>query len=773
MIAAFASFAMFGHPEATIDRRALVARHEVVVRDFSARSPLQVGNGEFAFNVDATGLQTFVPFNTLSHWGWHSSPLPAGERIENFDGQAWETGGRMVRYPMPDPKHPALSSWMASNSHRINLGRIGLLLEKKDGSTVAPEDLRSVDQTLDLWSGVIRSRFTLQGVPVSIKTACHPKSDSVAVQIESQLVSEGRLKVFFAAPGDDPKQFADNVGDWANPAPLTLRNRDKNGAELMHKLGDISFFMGVAWSGDAEIGLAKESDEPKLDILMAQYGTEGKWVDVTSKVAAVVAGGRLDVRVSNDLAPDPAPGLPKRLRVTYTLGSMAQIVESKENEMLSIVPSSERNRAILRPRGGTTLEFTCTFSKGKAAATLPNAKESIGASRRSWESYWRNGGVVDLSGSQDPRWKELERRIVLSQYLMAVNSAGSLPPQESGLLNNGWFGRFHMEMYWWHAAHWAIWNRWPQIERSLGIYRKLLPSAKALAKSQGYAGARWPKCLGPEGREWPHEIHALLAWQQPHPLFLAELEYRARPTQATLEKWWPVVEATADFMATYPQRHTSGRYDLGAPIHLASENTDPKSTRNPTFELTYWRFGLKVALNWSKRMGKPANPKWREVLGGLALLPVEDGKYVLFEGVPNMWSAYNFEHPALTATYGMLPGDGVDVPTMGRTLDKIESTWRFDHTWGWDFPMLAMCAARLGRPDQAIDFLLTKYPGFLFDERGLATGGPFPYFPSNGALLYAVGMMAAGWDGAPSGAAPGFPRNGRWKVRAEGLSQVP
>src|ERR1700760_1266837 len=37
-------------------------------------TPLQVGNGNFAFNADITGLQTLQPFNTLSGWGWHSSP---------------------------------------------------------------------------------------------------------------------------------------------------------------------------------------------------------------------------------------------------------------------------------------------------------------------------------------------------------------------------------------------------------------------------------------------------------------------------------------------------------------------------------------------------------------------------------------------------------------------------------------------------------------------------------------------------------------------------
>jgi hypothetical protein len=45
------------------------------------------------------------------------------------------------------------------------------------------------------------------------------------------------------------------------------------------------------------------------------------------------------------------------------------------------------------------------------------------------------------------------------------------------------------------------------------------------------------------------------------------------------------------------------------------------------------------------------------------------------------------------------------------------------------------------------------------------------YFPSNGSLLMAVGMMAAGWEGS-SGTAPGFPRQG-WKVRAEGIRPLP
>ena len=101
-----------------------------------------------------------------------------------------------------------------------------------------------------------------------------------------------------------------------------------------------------------------------------------------------------------------------------------------------------------------------------------------------------NGAAIELAESKDRRAIELERRIVLSQYLTAINCSGSMPPQETGLTTNSWYGKFHLEMHWWHAAHFALWNRLPMLEKSLGWYKKVLPSARERAKQQGYAGVR-------------------------------------------------------------------------------------------------------------------------------------------------------------------------------------------------------------------------------------------------------------------------------------------
>lgn len=762
-------------PDVPIDRHALVTRHNVVRTAFDGERPLQVGNGRFAFGMDVTGLQTFAPFNTMSDWGWHSSPLPPGSRLEDYAMPKVETHGRSVPYPLPDPAHPELSRWMAGNPHRINLGRIGLALTHSDGTPANPDDLRDVRQTLDLWTGIVTSRFTFEGQPIVVTTACHPASDAIAARIESPLVAAGRVGVFLDCPGDDPREFANHVGDWGRkPGYTLLPTRAKGRADLVQRLDGDSVHVRIGWQGEAS--LDKPLPALPLRIVKAEYGAGEGWADVTALAQGAVRDGRLALRADNRLADDPAPRVVKALRVVYEFEGRTLTAEARENEDLLIDPSAERRRFVLRPvaERSSALSFVCAYAPKAFSKDLPTAEATLAASARRWPEFWRTGGAIDLSGSADPRWRELERRVVLSQYLMAVNEAGKDPPQESGLVNNGWFGRFHLEMTWWHAAHWALWNRWSQLRPSMGLYERILPQTQALAKAQGYEGARWPKCIGPDGREWPFFIHAYLVWQQPHPIFFAELDYRAHPTKATLERWRPVVEATADFLASYAFFDAAtGRYVLGPPLEVVSENVDVATTQNPTFELGYWRFGLRTAQEWRQRLGLPPRPQWDAVLKGLAPLPQQDGLYVLHEGVKDMWTEQNFEHPALTGVFGMLPGDGVDRATMRRTLDKVSATWNFDRTWGWDFPMLAMCAARLGDPAQAVDYLLHPSGGFQFDVQGYATGGPFPYFPSNGGLLYAVAMMAAGWDGAPTGHAPGFPNDGRWTVRWEGLRPAP
>ena len=57
-------------------------------------------------------------------------------------------------------------------------------------------------------------------------------------------------------------------------------------------------------------------------------------------------------------------------------------------------------------------------------------------------------------------------------------------------------------------------------------------------------------------------------------------------------------------MASYAHfQEPRGQYVLGPPMRTVSENNDERATVNPTFELSYWRFGLRVAQQWRERSG--------------------------------------------------------------------------------------------------------------------------------------------------------------------------
>jgi hypothetical protein len=446
----------------------------------------------------------------------------------------------------------------------------------------------------------------------------------------------------------------------------------------------------------------------------------------------------------------------------------------------------------LTPRGGErVLTFSAAFSPVPLKASLPAFDETLAHSARAKAAFWKSGGAVDFSGSSDPRAKVLEGRVVLSQYLMAIQSGGDFPPQETGLTASTWWGKHHTEMIWWHTAHFALWGRPERLASQLDWFVKSLPVAREIAKGRGLRGARWPKMIGPEGRESPGG-NPLIVWNQPHPIYLAELLYRANPGAATLTRYRDLVLETAEGMASMvflDPKHSA--YVLGPPLWIAQEIYDQATSQNPSFELSYWRFALRTAQSWRERLGLPRSKEWDDVIARLSPLPVKDGKYVALESNPDTFDnvASRHDHPTMIAPLGLLPGDGVDRNTMNRTLDAVLKTWDWEaKIWGWDYPMIAMTAARLGRPEDALEILLRDGPNNRYMPNGhcpqrvdeSAVTNPSTtarkreiavYLPANGALLSAVAMMVAGWDGA-TGPNPGFPKEG-WTVRAEGLRPLP
>lgn len=669
-----------------IDRHALVTRHNVEWNNPEGQIPL--GNGEFCFNTDGTGLQTFGG-NTMAHWGWHSFPLPDGIMYDQLPVTGTFQKGRNTGPDIFPEDKGIIRQYMFDNPHIFNLGRIRLV--KADGNTIAPEEIKNLTRTLDLWNGIQHSNFEINGLPVQVLTCVNPDEDMVSVQIESPLIENGELMVELDFPYPNLERYKPWIGDFEqenkHKTILINNNLDKQRADFQRQVDSTTYYTSIAWS--------------------------------------------------------------------------------KGSEMKSLEGSSPHEWYLIS-KGSHSLDFTCAFSDTQISERIANFAESSKTCEVHWPNFWRSGGAIDLSESTDPRWKELERRIVLSQYQTAVQSAGSFPPAEGGLMGIGpWRGQFHMEMIWWHTAHYALWDRWEMADSAMSIYKRFTPSARALAKQLGYQGLKWQKSASPGGRTAPWEGNQVLIWKQPHPIFFAELEYRLNPTHKTLEKWAEIIDGTATHMADYPVKDENGIYHLD-PVMPPSEQG---YTKDAVFDLAYWTWGLNQAQIWRERMGLNRNPNWDEIINNMASLPVDSGVYIHSPEWKDTYTTRAWEHPDPIGVFGMLPYQtNVDTTIAHRTLLKVWKTWAWERCWGWDFPWTAMAAARLGEPELAIDALL-KDAGTKnhYDERGVCTGGPCPYLPGNGGLLYAVAMMSAGWDGAPDVNAPGFPKDGSWVVKWEGL----
>ena len=353
----------------SINRHAIVSRYNPVRNASSTTTPMQVGNGNFAFGADVTGLQTFQPFAIMSSWGWKNDTLPPGktwEDVMNYRGESWDFHGRPMEIMYGGD--PLIQQWLISNPNRVNLGRIGLLLfdEQSQAADVTEDDLTAKQQTLDLWSGTLTSQFVYEGQNITITTISSQTSSAVGITIKSTLLQSGRLGIFLDFPWNDGKNkfSAPFVGSF------NVTNNHTTHLTLGTQLGR----------------------------------------DVQAEVS-------------------------------HTLGSSTFITSVGGDSFSVTRDSPDAHRYSLRPRSlASTFSISALYSTTRTES-LPIPEFITSESTQAWNKYWAESGFVDvLTNSSDTRAEELQRRIVLSRYLMRVNEAGENPPQEASTSYFSTFG---------------------------------------------------------------------------------------------------------------------------------------------------------------------------------------------------------------------------------------------------------------------------------------------------------------------------------------------
>ena len=731
---------------AAIDRQAVVNRHNPLITEADPLASLSVGNGHFATTVDITGLQSYpfeygagVPLNAMSDWGWHSfentNHLQPSESEKTYEFGHGHPEVYAVEFKKAeDGRHKQATEYFRVNPHRLNLGTIGLSLKDAKGETIPLTALKQSKQSLLLWDGEIESSFRADGEMVEVTTSVHPQKDALFARVKSNLLKDQRatISLRFSYPTG---KHADDANDWTKPEKHQSKiiAQNDHSAVIERTLDATSYYVTLTWAGNATL---QECDRHHFEL--------------------------------------------------------------------------------------TTTDDVLTFSAEYSQSNPSHQNSPFDytgyhkATQKFWHDWWQSGAIVDFSQCTDPRAQELERRVVLSQYLTQINCANNMPPQETGLTYNSWFGRPHLEMTWWHAVDFALWNHPENIRQMLEWYNHTAyPVARKIAERQGFKGVRWMKMTDPWAGEAPSNTGSFLIWQQPHYIYLAEEMYRANPSEETLQKYAEQVEATAEFMADFVSYDAKQQqYDLKGSTAMQECMTKDISFNQP-FELAYWQYGLSLANQWRERMGKPRDKGWDNIIAGLSKLPEVQGIYTA--GFPigetdNLESFDPFDtvdlngqsklstlnsqlstkkesfadkirndHPAVLGACGMLPSAHTpysllyDQAKMKQTLDWVMKHWNWATTWGWDYGMIAMCAARLGDPKTALKALLidTQKNTYLKNGHNFQTADRLRiYLPGNGALLTAIAMMCAGWDGCQEPLNPGFPKDGTWNVRWEGLQRM-
>ena len=346
------------------------------------------------------------------------------------------------------------------------------------------------------------------------------------------------------------------------------------------------------------------------------------------------------------------------------------------------------------------------------------------------DEFWKcdNGIIIDN--------EELVKKMVLSKYLLHVNSTGIYPPQESGLTYNCWNSKFNLEMHLIHSL-WNIYNNHVgDLVKSFDYYLSIMPSSLKRASLNGYKGLRFPKMTGPDGEDSPSNIGPLLIWQAPHILFMLQEIYYLYNKENIIKKYEPLISGTIDFMISFLTLKDS-KYQMLDPLLEACESIPLDRCQNPSFELEYWRYTLERQPKIDTVLYGHQRYDYLDITSKIITPKEDDGIYLKTYGVIDKYDLYK-DHPTEGFLMSFFKSKIVDKEKMVKTIDYILKNMDLSSYWGWDFPFLGLSLLNCGEIEKSIEVtqLNTINNQYLYNGYNTSPRDDLKaYLPGNGAFL--------------------------------------
>lgn len=677
-----------------INRLDIIASFNPHLTNINPQSPLSVGNGRFCYTADITGMQTLyeeysteTPLCTMAEWGWHT------KKADNEKGFYTLDDVRMTPYnycgrTVTYPRVKYEGNEAAYDWVRQNPHKFNLA---KIGlyfhnEPIKADSIYCINQTLDITTGILKSSFRLN---VNRHNNVQTLTNIAADNINTNTISDNLVTVYTVCD-DKSDTVAFHISSGLLQCGLSVN------IAFSYASCDIT---GSDWNNTTG----------HSDFLNASYIS--RQIDNT----AYYVNFNINGTDSSE----------------HTATIKSNVIHS-----YNITAADDE------------LNMSVNFNKSIYA---PASYDTIADnSRHFWHNYWTTGKFLNSDN------KELMRRVILSQYLLVINDSGYIPPAETGLTCNSWYGKAHLEMHYWHMAWAPLWGHPELLTRCFDWYIDILDEARKNASRNGYKGARWTKMVSYTGSDCPSKIAPLLVWQQPHIINMLQMVIDNNTSddfdiKAYMNKYWILVKETAVFIADYlVYDPMSDYYNIEAPVIPVQERHLPEDTRNPIFELAYFRYGLMIASKWAYELGftKEAS-QWHNIAMHIAPLPVNDNVYIAHSNCPDTFTNKAIDHPLMLQIYGMLDGYGaediVNKDIYRNTLMKVIDVWDYSTLWGWDFAVIAMAAHKLGLDDIALEQLLINSPKNDYVESGnnrQNSRKDLPlYLPGNGSLLLAAARI--------------------------------
>ena len=366
-----------------------------------------------------------------------------------------------------------------------------------------------------------------------------------------------------------------------------------------------------------------------------------------------------------------------------------------------------------------------------------------------WPKLW---AASDVKIDGDPEAQQVTHANLF--YLLSSTYPGSrhsLPPM--GLSSTVYGGHIF-----WDADVWmlpALLPQHPEYARSIVDYRfDRLAQAKQNAKAHGFGGAEFPWESAATGKEeapaeFAEERHitadvAWAAWQ--YYLWTGDKQFLQT-------EGWPLLQASVDYWRTRVSKerppaqkdplspNNGGTRRVSAPpekavtvspappllgaggassgaghsshiLHVLGPDETAGPVDDDAYTIGVVRESLGAAIRAARTLGKPVPPGWQAVENGLAV-PFDKGR-----GIPQTSAV------PLTDRYAGKQADALlllhplhaayDTATQGRMLD-FYSAHTIKNGPAMTDSIHAIVAARLGRPQQSLDFFHSSYRPF---ERG-------------------------------------------------------